>query len=149
MTALPWRAARSAGFTLVELLIVIGIMALATAGVSLALRDTQQVQLEREAQRLAALLETARARSRASGVAVQWSLTEHGFQFSGLPANSLPSQWLSPGTTTTRLDVRLTLGPEPVIGPQQVTLVRADAPGQALRVATDGLRPFNVLANDP
>lgn len=149
MTALPWRAARSAGFTLVELLIVIGIMALATAGVSLALRDTQQVQLEREAQRLAALLETARARSRASGVAVQWSLTEQGFQFSGLPANSLPSQWLSPGTTTTRLDVRLTLGPEPVIGPQQVTLVRADAPGQALRVATDGLRPFNVLANDP
>ncbi|MDD0811490.1 prepilin-type N-terminal cleavage/methylation domain-containing protein [Curvibacter sp. RS43] len=149
MNTTPPRAARAGGFTLIELLIVISIMALATAGVSFALRDNQQVQLEREAQRLAALLETARARSRASGVAVQWSLTEQGFQFTGLPKDSLPSQWLSPGTTITRSDLLLTLGPEPVIGPQQVTLVRPDAPGRQLRIATDGLRPFGVQADAP
>ena len=40
---------------------VISIVALATAGVSMAMRDSSQTQLEREAQRLAALLESARA----------------------------------------------------------------------------------------
>lgn len=45
------------GFTLLELLIVIAIMAMATAGVSLAMRDNAQTTLERDAQRLAVLLE--------------------------------------------------------------------------------------------
>jgi general secretion pathway protein H len=44
------------GFTLLELLVVVAIMAIATAGVGLAMRDASQSQLEREAQRLAALL---------------------------------------------------------------------------------------------
>ena len=59
---------RSRGFTLLELLVVISIMALATAGVGLAMRDGGQTQLEREAARLAALLESARAQSRAGGI---------------------------------------------------------------------------------
>ncbi|EER57631.1 general secretion pathway protein H, partial [Acidovorax delafieldii 2AN] len=57
---MSFRTLRTArGFTLLELLVVISIMALATAGVSLALRDSGQTQLEREAARLAALLESA------------------------------------------------------------------------------------------
>ena len=64
---------------------VISIVALATAGVSMAMRDSSQTQLEREAQRLAALLESARAQSRASGMAVRWHTTADGFQFDGLP----------------------------------------------------------------
>ena len=43
---------QSTGFTLLELLVVISIMALATAGVSLAIRDGGERQLEREAERL-------------------------------------------------------------------------------------------------
>ena len=54
-SAVPLSAAK--GFTLLELLVVVAIIALATAGVSFALRDSQATQLEREAQRLAALLE--------------------------------------------------------------------------------------------
>lgn len=46
----------SRGFTLLELMVVISIMAIAAAGVSLSLRDSGQAQLEREAERLAALL---------------------------------------------------------------------------------------------
>ncbi|RYY52357.1 MAG: type II secretion system protein GspH, partial [Comamonadaceae bacterium] len=55
------------GFTLLELMVVIAIMALATAGVAFAMRDSSQAALEREAERLAVLLDAARAQSRASG----------------------------------------------------------------------------------
>jgi len=60
------------GFTLIELLVVIAIVALASAAVTLAVRDPQATQLEREAARLSALLESARAEARASGLAVFW-----------------------------------------------------------------------------
>jgi type II secretory pathway pseudopilin PulG len=57
---------------LIELLVVIAIVALASAAVTLAVRDPQATQLEREAARLSALLESARAEARASGLAVFW-----------------------------------------------------------------------------
>ena len=60
------------GFTLVELLVVIAIVALASAAVTLAVRDPQATQLARAAARLSALLESARAEARASGLAVFW-----------------------------------------------------------------------------
>ena len=73
---------RTFGFTLLELLVVVAIIAIASAGVSFALRDSADTQLEREAQRLAALLESARAQSRTSGRPVQWR--------AGLIGRSLP-----------------------------------------------------------
>ena len=134
------------GFTLLELLVVLSIMALATVGVGLAMRDGSQAQLEREAERLAALLESARAQSRASGVPVQWLALPEGFRFDGLPSNHpLPTRWLD-ASTGVRGSGMLVLGPEPLIGPQQVTLVQSSHPEQALRVVTDGLRPFSVEA---
>jgi general secretion pathway protein H len=135
---------RARGFTLLELLIVISIMALATAGVSLAMRDSGQTQLERDAARLAALLESGRAQSRGTGVPVRWRADARGFRFDGLPpASALPSQWLDAGTTV-RGPAILQLGPEPLIGPQQVVLVNQSHPERALRVVTDGVRPFTV-----
>jgi general secretion pathway protein H len=129
---------------LLELLIVISIMALATAGVSLAMRDGGQTQLEREAARLAALLESGRAQSRGTGVPVRWRADAQGFRFDGLPAGTLPTQWLDAGTTVRGPATTLQLGPEPLIGPQQVLLVNQAHPEHMLRVATDGLRPFAV-----
>jgi general secretion pathway protein H len=141
----PTLAAR--GFTLLELLVVVAIIAIATAGVSFALRDSQATQLEREAQRLAALLESARAQSRSSGVAVRWYATEGGFRFDGVPPDALPDRWLEE-TTQVRGSRMLLLGPEPIIGKQEVVLVSPALPGRSLRVATDGLRPFAVTAGD-
>jgi general secretion pathway protein H len=130
------------------LLVVVAIIAVAAAGVSFALRDQAGVPLERDAQRLAALLESARARSRLSGQPVRWVADAEGFHFDGLPNDALPHNWLSPDTRTVERAVLL-LGPEPVIGPQQVTIVSATHSGPTVVVGTDGLRPFTVRSEQP
>ncbi|HUR88481.1 MAG TPA: prepilin-type N-terminal cleavage/methylation domain-containing protein [Ramlibacter sp.] len=140
-------ARRARGFTLIELLVVVAIIAIATAGVSFALRDSQSTQLEREGQRLAALLESARAQSRATGVPVRWRAAEGGFRFEGLQAGALPEQWLSPSTQVMG-NTALVLGPDPIIGRQEVVIAQAGVPGRQLRIATDGLRPFRITAAD-
>ena len=138
------RPLKCRGFTLLELLLVISIMALATAGVSLSLRDPSEAQLGREADRLAALLEGARAKSRAAGVPVRWRPVPGGFRFDGLPAtDALPTQWLD-ADTRAFASAPLLLGPEPLIAPQKVVLSQAKHPGRRLQVSTDGLRPFSV-----
>ena len=140
---------RLRGFTLLELLVVVSIIAMATAGVALSLRDSAQTQTEREAQRLAALLESARAQSRTLGVAVVWRATAGGFRFDGLPAGSLPERWLDPATVVAP-GSHLELGPDPIVAPQALTLERQGSSGPHWRVSTDGLRPFRVqLADAP
>jgi len=145
-SATPLRRA-SLGFTLLELLVVVAIIGIAMAGVSLALRDASSSALERDAQRLAALLESGRIQSRATGVPVRWQLTPAGFRFEGLPSQSLPESWLNPDTTVSGTRT-LQLGPDPIIEPQSITLTSASAPGRTLRVATDGLHPFAVQTGD-
>ena len=138
------------GFTLLELIVVIAIIAIGTASVSFAMRDSQAAKLDREADRLAALLESARAQSRASGVAVRWRPVEGSFVFDGLPADALPSGWVAEGITAQAslangtLVPALQLGPDPIIAAQQITLYSAGPPARSLRIATDGLRPFTV-----
>jgi general secretion pathway protein H len=139
------RSRRARGFTLLELLVVVAIIAIATAGVSFAMRDSQATQLEREGQRLAALLESARAQSRSSGVPVRWYPVAGGFRFDGLAADTLPDRWLS-DTTEVRGAAALQLGPEPIIGRQEVVLESSAAPSRSLRIATDGLRPFAITS---
>lgn len=119
----PGRAVAQGGFTLLELLVVIAIIALATAGVGLALRDSGAAALQREGERLAALLEAARAQSRASGAAVRWRADAQGFQFEGLVGSQLPRHWLD-SATSVRGPATLWLGPEPLIGAQQVLIDR-------------------------
>lgn len=133
------------GLTLLELLVVVAIIAMATASVGMSMRDSAGVQLEREAQRLAALLESARSQSRARGVPVQWQANAQGFRFDGLPPGTLPSHWLDADTAPSGPAV-LDLGPEPLIGPQSVTLVSQRHSGAGWRIGTDGLRPFAVSA---
>ena len=138
---------RAGGFTLIELLIVVAIMAIATAGVGLALRDTSGTALEREAQRLAVLLESARAQSRMTASPVRWKPTATGFSFEGLAAGStFPSSWLGQDVRAAGANA-IVLGPEPVIGPQQIRLVSISEPSRSLTLATDGVRPFSVLTD--
>ncbi|MEO8542748.1 MAG: prepilin-type N-terminal cleavage/methylation domain-containing protein [Betaproteobacteria bacterium] len=151
-------SAGTSGFTLLELLLVLAIIAMASAGVGFALRDVGQTQLEREGLRLAAMLESARARSRAAGVPVYWRANAGGFEFIGLPlaaplepgadaarpaaagefAPAMP--WLTDGLSVAGAAV-ITLGPEPVIARQDIVLIHGD---QRVHVATDGLHVFNL-----
>src|ERR1700712_2635498 len=85
---------RLAGFTLMELMVVLSIIAIASAGVSFAVRDAGGAPLDRDAQRLAALLDSARARPRLSGQPVRWVAQPSGFRFEGLPRDALPQGWL-------------------------------------------------------
>lgn len=131
---------------------VVAIIAIASAGVIFSIPDASHTALERDAQRLAALLDSARAQSRASGLAVYWHPTPGGFKFEGLPQtknqatgelqdlSKLPDNWLNSGTSVDA-DSRLTLGPEPIIARQEIVLHNA---GRSLTVATDGLRPFAI-----
>ncbi len=143
----PRRAA--GGFTLIELLVVLVLIALATATVGLALRDPNQAQLEREAERLIALLETARAEARASGLEVRWQPStlagsETQFRFVGLPRRvELPTRWLGPAPSVEieRGAAELLLGPEPLLPAQGLRLRLGQ---QQLRIASDGLRPFAI-----
>ena len=150
------------GFTLIELLVVIALIAIGTAAVSFSLRDASQTALERDAERLAALLESARARSRSSGVPVRWhpvtetananpvnnantGSTSAAFVFEGLPPDTLPSVWLSPQTQVPA-NSQLTLGPDPIIGPQSVMLRSQNF---QMWVSTDGIQPFRVKRAAP
>lgn len=139
-------ARRRRGFTLIELLVVITLIALSAALVSLALRDGESTRLERDAERLATLLEVARAQSRATGMAVHWVAESGGasFRFVGLPgATPLPTAWLDADVRAqTQSATVLTLGPEALIGAQQV---RLQLGARQLTLATDGLGPFAVV----
>ena len=131
------------GFTLIELLVVVALIAVGTAGVTLSLRDSAADALERDAQRLAAVLESARAQSRATGTPVTWQAQAGGFVLLGLPRFPTKQAWLSQQTRA-QPGPALVLGPEPLIQPQQVLLYSAMASQHRVRVMTDGLRPFEV-----
>jgi general secretion pathway protein H len=147
-------AGRSAGFTLIELLVVVAIVALAAGLVSVAIRDPQASRLDQEAVRLAALLDAARAESRAAGVAVLWApvrpadrdaagAASADFRFVGLPPRvAMPTRWLDPQTGAELIGTRaIVLGPEPLIGPQRIVLSLGD---RRLSLTTDGLGPFVI-----
>ena len=139
---------RPAGFTLIELLVVVAIIAIASAGVSFAMRDSAASQLDREADRLSALFESARAQSRTTGVPVIWHPVQGGFRFEGLPEGMLPERWLNDATYVEN-GAAVVLGPEPIIRRQAVVLASTNVPQRSLRIATDGLRPFTVVEPTP
>ncbi len=151
------------GFTLVELLIVIAIVAVGIGLVALALPDGERARLDEEAERLAALIETARAESRVSGAPVFWLPRRQGdaatdtagqplqFRFIGLPRSlALPTRWLDARTSAQVVGApQLVLGPEAILPPQRVVLTLGE---HRLELASDGLAPFGVVgpeANPP
>ena len=158
---------------MLELLVVLAIMALSVGVLSLALRDSDATQLEREGARLSALLEMARAEARAAGVAVLWvparTVLDTPFRFVGVPGapggtgadpnsnasgnsagnlmQTLPSRWLD-DRVTAQVQGRsaVVLGPEAILPPQSIVLRLGE---QRLEVASDGLGGFKIVDAAP
>ena len=147
MPAAPPRR-RPRGFSLLELMVVVMLVALATALTTLSMRDSSQSKLEEEGARLSALLETARTQSRIIGTDVRWEPTSDGtsFRFVGLPARAaaeLPTKWLDDDTRAEIVgEPQLLLGPEPLLPAQRVVLHLND---REIAVGTDGLAPFQIV----
>ena len=147
---------RQRGLTLLELLVVLAIIAISSAGAALAMRDNAQTQLEREAQRLIAKLESARVQSRAEGVPLIWRATATGFVIETTLVDSdfVPQSedWMSSDMAIGVSEgiKAITLGPEPIIPPATITLSKASGQTSGnkpinLRIGTDGLQPFHRL----
>ena len=167
LIARPARSRAPRGFTLIELLVVLVLVAIGAGIVSLALRDGNATRLEEEGARLAALLEGARAESRAAGVPVYWvpksaerssmstlaseaagpSADDEGFRFVGLPVSvNMPRHWLEPRVTAQVVGgggKGLVLGPDAIVPPQRIVLSLDD---RRLEIATDGLAPFAIVS---
>ena len=149
--AWPQRAA-SRGFTLIELMLVVALIAIASGAVALTLGDASDRQLQQEAERLAVLLESARADARAEGDSAIWVPKPQGqagpdFRFLGTAwSEPLPERWLNPDVVAqVRGAPAVALGPEPYIGAQRIVLTL----GRHQRtIATDGLGPFAVVSDE-
>ena len=136
-------------------MIVVALVAVAAGIVSLAMRDPAGTRLDIEAQRLSALLESARAESRASGLPVVWVPArideEIGFRFAlvlgaGTQPMDMPTRWLDPQVRAEVVGAQaVQLGPEPLIGAQRIVLRLAD---RRVQLATDGLAPFAVVGEE-
>ncbi len=132
-------------------MVVLAIVAIGAGLVSLAIRDPAETRLEHEAARLVALLESARAEARTSGLAVVWvpgsDTQAEPFRFTGLPAAmALPTRWLDDAVSAQVVGAdALVLGPEAILPPQRVLLRLGE---RQLAIASDGLGGFAVAPAD-
>jgi general secretion pathway protein H len=145
------------GLTLIELMVVTLLIAVAVGAVSLSLRDQSATALDREAQRIVSVLEATRAKARGSGVAMLWVALPEGYATLAAPQAGASVQvplnavtpWLSAQTQVQILGASGQTQPaflvsaEPMMPPVSLLLGVA---GRQVRVATDGLRPFRVEA---
>ena len=133
-----------AGFTLLELLVVLAIVAIGSAVVTLGLRDSPQTRLQSEADRLIAVLEAARADARASNTALRWHADDKGFELQTLPVAGQARQamaWYNAGTQATPSDVLISA--EPIQARTTITLRHGS--GARLTIGTDGAAAYKVL----
>lgn len=133
-----------AGFTLLELLLVLAIIAIGSTAVTLSLRDSPQTRLQMEAERLIAVLEASRADARASNTALRWHADDKGFEVHTLPSSGKALHamaWQFKGTEASPTDVLISA--EPIQARTSVTLRHGS--GTSLKIGTDGAAAYKVL----
>lgn len=77
------------GFTLIELMVVLVIIGIASAAISLSIKPDPLHLLRKDAERLSQLLQVAQAEARADGRAITWKADAKGFRFSRVTDDGL------------------------------------------------------------
>jgi len=160
---LPKQGISALGFTLIELMVVLLLVALGSSLVVLSLRDTPQHALDKEADRLISVLESARAQARSRSTPLLWQADEQGYAIS--PAIQLadpaaaqannggahspafePVQRLAWMTAGTRAEpAQLWISAEPVQAPLRLQLTLPGTSGGRVRLGSNGAEAVRVV----
>ena len=135
---------RQNGFTLIELMVVLVIIGIASAAIGLSIKPDPLNLLRSDAERLAQLLQVAQAEARADGRPIRWLADGKGFRFSRRTEQAEgdehftddpllhPRLWQSPA-----INVR--------VEPRQNVVLDAEWISEPLRVKlSDGLNSLRV-----
>jgi len=136
--------ARQHGFTLIELMVVLVIIGIASAAVSLSIKPDPLKLLRQDAERLVQLLQLAQTEARTDGRAITWRWDAKGFGFSRRADQGAgldrfkddpqlhPRRWQSP-----TMEVR--------VEPGQRVVLSAEWIGEPLQIRlSDGQNSLNV-----
>lgn len=167
-TSVPGPASHQDGFTLLEMMVVLLIIGIATSMAGVTAFGTEGTRaLRQDAQRLAHLFTAAQTEAQASGQAIVWVYDDTGFHFARLPrrlvlparmsvraqpvtdpaigSNTVlrPRTWISPGAVAVRIepDQGLVFGADWIPDPLEMTL---EAGGNVVRLARLGNGRFVV-----
>ena len=133
------------GFTLIELMVVLVIIGIASAAISLSIKPDPLQLLRKDAERVAQLLQVAQAEARADGRPIVWVSDAKGFRFSRRSDSGKgfdhfaqdpqlrPRAWQSP-----KMEVR--------VEPKQRVVLNAEWINPPLQLTlSDGLNRLSVL----